>query len=450
MTSIWDYREKFLYETPLEPGDPLLTDLNEARGSYSRDRLLRDLGLDLKNKMLRIIPSGKLVLFGGHRGCGKSTELREIAAKLDGPGRYFVVQIDALKSLDINNLTYADVALVLAEALVEKVAAAGITVPQVFISRLENWCHEVLKTITSQNSTEGEAKIGAEASIGLPLVGKLFARLTTAIRSNTTYKTEIREKVRNSFTDLAEAFNTLLAKVQEQVAERDQGKTILFIVDGTDRLRGDEADAFFIRDIHQLRMLQANSIYCAPISIINEEGQIPQIYDLPFRLPMVKLHEKGSTERIPLAWARLREFVTRRLPLDNFDSQDTLDVLIGYSGGHPRDLLRLVNLCFQEIDEGPITAAVAQAAVKRFCTEYRRLVQPEDFAVLAEIDQQNKDYTPTTEQTRRMLYDLVLLEYNSFWWQSHPAVRSLDAYKAAQDKLHRAAANPDCPTEPAG
>lgn len=429
--SIWDYRKNFDYDTPLDPGDELLVNLNDARGDYSRKRLLRVLGVDVASNRLRDIPSGKCVLFGGHRGCGKSTELREIAAQLSGPQRYFVVQIDALKALDINNLTYADVALSLAEALARTVAEAGITVPDVFLSPLRDWFAQVSKTRSAESSASAELKTGAEAGIGLPLIGKLFASLTTAIRSNATYKTEIRENVRNSFTTLAERFNTLLTYIGEEIARQGKGAGVLFVIDGTDRLRGEEADTFFIRDIHQLRQLRANSIYCAPISVLNEQGQVAQNFDDIVRLPMVKLAEKGATQRIETGWQRLREFVLKRLPLDNFDDGDTLDHLIAHSGGHPRDLLRLVNLCFQELDQGPITRQIAEVATRRLSNEYRRLVQPDDFKLLVEIDQGLPEFTPTTEQTRRLLYDLVLLEYNSYWWQTHPAIRALDAYRTA-------------------
>lgn len=433
--SIWDYRKNFAYDEPLNPGDSRLVDLNQARGQYDRKRLLRTFGLH--GGELRDPPSGCCVLFGGHRGCGKSTELREIALSLKGPQHFFVIDIDAVKDLDINNLTYADMAVTLAQALIKAAEAAQIPVHSVFLSPFHDWYKQVSHLHLQEASASAELQAGIEATLGLPLLAKLFAKLTTAIRSNATYKTEIRENVRNSFTRLAEAFNTLLVHIEEQIIERGLGKSIVFVIDGTDRLSGIEADNLFIRDIYQLRQLQANCIYCAPISVLNEQGQIAQNFDAIFRLPMVKLAEKGEFEehqRISVAWNCLREFITSRLPLEYFDSPMTLDALIDCSGGHPRDLLRLVNLCFQEIDDGPITCEVAEIAVRRLCNEYRRLLQPEDWQQLVEIDGGDKEYTPATEQTRRMLYDLVLLEYNAYWWQSHPAVRMLEAYKKQKAK----------------
>ncbi|MGL4408039.1 MAG: hypothetical protein ACRCTU_06570 [Zoogloea sp.] len=434
MLDIWNYKKNFALDTPLDPGHPFLVDLNAARGEYHRGRLLREFGFQVGRGVLQEPVQSYCVLFGGHRGCGKSTELREIARQLEGPEAYFVVQIDALKSLDINNLQYADLALSMAEGLLEAARLAGLEIPPVFLTTLLGWFKQTIKSTNLERSQSAELQAEVELKAELPFISKLFASLRTAIRDNTTHKTEIRESVRNSFSDLAKHFNALLAKLEEEVAAQHKGQGVLFVVDGTDRLSADEACAFFIQDIHQMRLLQANCIYCAPISVLNEQGQVSQNFDAVFRLPMIKLGEKGApvstdpSSRIPAAWAQLREFVHRRLPAEGFDHPDTLDVLIAHSGGHPRDLLRLIKLCFQQLDEGPITRSVAETAARLLSNEYRRLVQPEDWPVLASIDQGPKEDTPNTPQTRRLLYDLVLLEYNGYWWQTHPAVRALPGY----------------------
>ena len=40
-----------------------------------------------------------------------------------------------------------------------------------------------------------------------------------------------------------------------------------------------------------------------------------------------------------------------------------------------------------------------------------------------------------TEARLRLLYDLVLLEYNSYWWCSHPLERTLRPYQNALTRL---------------
>ena len=80
--------------------------------------------------------------------------------------------------------------------------------------------------------------------------------------------------------------------------------------------------------------------------------------------------------------------------------------------------------------------------MRRLSGDYRRLVEPKDYELLARIDAADKSETPIDEQSRRLLYDLVLLEYDDFWWQSHPAVRDLPGYATAAAKIE--------PASPAG
>jgi energy-coupling factor transporter ATP-binding protein EcfA2 len=435
--SIWDYRDNLRFDEPLGPGDERLVELSQARGNYSRKRLYRQLGVDTEQDRLRSIPRGQYLLFGGHRGCGKSTELRIMADYLAHPDRFFVVFIDAVKSLDVNNLRYSDVLLAQGEALAAALQEKSIQVPPVYLSRLGDWFAQRVKTVERTRSLAAELKAGAKAEGGVPLLFKLFAELTTAIRTGTSYKEEVRLAVRDSFSELADAFNTLVDFVAVEVGKRGIGKALLFVIDGTDRLQRDEAETFFIHDIHQLRLVRTNFVYCAPITILTEEGQAAQSFDATFKLPMVKLYDKGAAKPAEDGLRCLREFLLRRLPRDCFASEATADLLVRYSGGHPRDLLRLASYCLQEVDEGPIAEPVARTAVHRLATDYRRLVEPLDYDLLVRIDAGDKSDTPIGEQSRRLLYDLVLLEYNDFWWQSHPAVRDLPGYDAARAKSDR-------------
>ena len=39
------------------------------------------------------------------------------------------------------------------------------------------------------------------------------------------------------------------------------------------------------------------------------------------------------------------------------------------------------------------------------------------------------------ERSRNLLYNLALLEYNNFYWCSHPVIREIDAYQVALKAL---------------
>lgn len=433
--SIWDYRDNLEYDLPLNPGDARLVPLNTARGDFSENRILKAVGVDPTTKVLRWRPGRLYVLFGGHRGCGKSTELRRLAAKLRGPDRYFVVFIDALAELDVHNLRYSDILLAQAKALVELLEAKNIVVEDVFLARLSDWFSQRVEQYGKTRDLATEIKAGAKAETGLPWVGKLFAELTNSVRLNSTYKEEVRTVVRNHFAELADAFNQLISRVCELVQERGLGRGVLFVIDGTDRLSGEDQQNFFVRDIHQLRLIESNFIYCAPIDLLTEEGQLRQNFDEVFRLPMVKLGAKGALTTDPAVRQLLRDFVFNRVPAPYFDGLDTVDYLIDHCGGHPRDLLRLLNYSFQDMRRDRLDRLAAESAIRRLATDYKRLLEPADYRLLAEIDLSPVDVTPVTEQTRRLLYNLALLEYNSFWWQTHPVVRTLSGYREARVAL---------------
>ena len=63
-----------------------------------------------------------------------------------------------------------------------------------------------------------------------------------------------------------------------------------------------------------------------------------------------------------------------------------------------------------------LTAADIEAAIKQLASEYRRFLEPEDYALLARIDS-DAIHAGNDERTRRLLYNLALLEYNDASWR---------------------------------
>ena len=69
-------------------------------------------------------------------------------------------------------------------------------------------------------------------------------------------------------------------------------------------------------------------------------------------------------------------------------------------------------------------------SIKQLASEYRRFLEPEDYTLLAKIDRDNT-HTGNDERTRKLLYNLALLEYNDgSWRRSHPVIRTLEGYRS--------------------
>jgi len=417
------------FEEPLTPSDPRLTDLSQVRGEFQESRLLYQLGILEADDPLSDAERKQYLLYGGHRGCGKSTALRQLKEKLHQSDRFFVVFIDALEALDINNLRYSDVVLAQAKGLFDALQKAEIQIDKIYLDRLEQWFDQRILSKTSKTDFAASIEGGVNAKGGIPWLADLFVKLQSAIKTNSTYKDEIRTEVRNHFSDFADAFNLLIRHAEEQIIGKDLGKRLLFIVDGTDRLRGEDAERFFVSDIYQLQQIESIFVYCVPVTLLSEHN----LHGFEaFRLPMIKLSEK-STSYVPSSAAAetLKQLISKRMSMDLFEDTYTVDYLIEHSGGHVRDLIRLMRYALREAQSKQVTREMAVRSVEQLATEYSRLIEQDDYKLLVEIDSKPADYVPVSKQTRRLLYDLVLLEYNSYWWQTHPVVRSLPAYRRA-------------------
>jgi Ni2+-binding GTPase involved in maturation of urease and hydrogenase len=100
-------------------------DSQEARGSeITFTRLARKFGWDPASNAFFALYE-KHILFFGHIGIGKTTELRRYALQLNASRRFYVVEVDVLAKLDRNNLQYTEVLMAMAETLLERLCFGG-------------------------------------------------------------------------------------------------------------------------------------------------------------------------------------------------------------------------------------------------------------------------------------------------------------------------------------
>ncbi|BBL74591.1 ATP-binding protein [Methylomagnum ishizawai] len=418
------------FDQPLAYDDPRYVDTAKARGNFNHTKIIRALMGGNPN-------GGNYFLYSGPIGCGKSTELRRLAVELHEPGQFYVVMLDTLERLDTHNLGYPDVLLALAAELLARIEGEGVVIDPMFLRNLTGWFSERIEKNERTRELAAEIKSGAEVQASIPFLCKLFASLTSSFKVNSTYKEELRTVVKNSYRDFSQAFNDLLVAARGALGRRGLGDRLLFLVDGTDRLSREDSKAFFIDNIHQLQQIQADFIYCAPIALVfNHRTFLLNIYTDLFHLPMIKLSEKSDLDEArpdPEGYAAMREMVLKRVAQELFDDLATLDYFIRYSGGNPRHLLRLLNYAYTEAESEFFDRAAAERAVKRYATDYRYQLAAEDFALLRRVDAL-EDVSQLSEDDRervgKLLYYGALLEYNSYWWRSHPVVRTLPAYVA--------------------
>ncbi|MEW6218889.1 MAG: ATP-binding protein [Thermodesulfobacteriota bacterium] len=428
--------QQLRFDQALASDDPRFVDTSAARGDFNRQKMIRAL---MAWRGEGAGQGGSYFLYTGHVGCGKSTELRRLARELHRPDGFSVIMLDTLQRLDPHNLSYPDVLFALAAELLAVLERDGWQVDPIFLHNLETWFAERVEKHDQTRELAAEIRTGAEGRTGIPFLGHVFARLTTSFKVNSTYKQELRTVVKNSFADFARAFNQLIVAADSAIGQIDSGRRVLFIVDGTDRLSREDGKAFFIEDIHQLQLIDSVFVYCAPISLVfDQRSFLPNIYTDLFHLPMIKLSEKtdlADAQPSPAGYEAMRRLILARVERALFDDDATLDYLIRYSGGNPRHLLRLLSYSYTEAEGERFDRRAAEKAVQRYATDYRYQLAAEDFALLQRVDSLDDPSRLSAQERERvgaLLYYGALLEYNSFWWRSHPLVRTLPAYLHAQ------------------
>ena len=410
--------------------DPRWVDTYSARGEASLKQIGQLLGVDLGERRLREPPDRGYYLFCGHRGSGKSTELRNLRNRFHNADLYHVVFADAAVELDVHNLRYQDILLHLAAKLAEQLDAAHCGIDPLHLEPLYEWFAERVEKHEQTKQFAQEARAGMEAAPSVPFLAKVFGSISVAFKTNASYKEELRLVLKNYFTDFADAFNKLVTRSQEVLDQR-----LLFVVDGTDRLHGDDADAFFRTDVHQLQQVKGLFIYCAPIHLAYE-GRAAQDFDSVLHLPMVKVeNEDGSPNEGGLSV--MRRMLELRADSKLFDAGVT-DRLARTSGGHPRELLHLLRYAFLHAKDERFGSESAERAVRSLASDYRRFLNPEDYRILASIDAGREVHEEEASRLNNLLYNLALLECNNFYRRSHPVVRTTDEYKRAVRRLERA------------
>ncbi|MBF0191139.1 MAG: hypothetical protein HQL99_08415, partial [Magnetococcales bacterium] len=198
------------FNTPLTPEDALYVDTEKARGDFTFNNIYHRLGIDSQTMELLKPMERQYLLFMGHVGCGKSTELLRLKENLHGPDHYYVIHFDISRELDFNNFQYVDLLFVCAQKLLTALKDEGLDIDPVYLGRLDRWFQQEIITRTQDRIFSAE--VSGEISAGLSFSGmlKLVSKVTSIFKTSSSHKRELREVVRSSFLEFADIFNELI------------------------------------------------------------------------------------------------------------------------------------------------------------------------------------------------------------------------------------------------
>ncbi|MCW6052737.1 hypothetical protein K4039_22345 [Lyngbya sp. CCAP 1446/10] len=334
-----------------KPDEPLrnqeLQDLYVRRDDSPVDSLVNLLAMDNT--------SAKFLL-AGHRGGGKSTELRRLEQKCVSD--YTVVWVDTDTALNKYNIGYAEVVVLIGLQIVAQLTKLGWNLPR----KLEKELLASLARVTYQD------KVTGGGNLELP---KLFKELGMLLKVGFQRETTTTREVRPALSEIVGKVNEIIA-----IAERDKPK-LLVIVDGLDRKDFGVALEMFSSSL--MTDINCHIVYAIPISLRYSSAfrQPMQSFDKCLDLaniPVFKCDDKArsTNETDRVGRHILTEVLQKRIAklnssYSNLFHPDALDLLCEKSGGVMRDLVRLARTSGEVAlrkKSSEISLSVAQDAVR--------------------------------------------------------------------------------------
>ncbi len=386
----------------------------------------------IKTHFLRSSPGFKL-LFGGHMGNGKSTELNKLIHAPEMQKQFAVIHFDIRKFLDTHDLEVVELLLTICFQLLSFAGEKRIPLAPYIrneFEKLEGFFRDRL-TIGSLHTDikDKEAGVQTEAGGGLSLPFlNLRALFYAKMKALAEYRKMVRKEYRPRLTELVELIKSLLVDLKAKLKTREP----LVVIDGLDRISSVKtAEKLFVEDGQNIAMLDnASMLLTVPISVIHSvksaqvESNIGKIWVL--KNLRLKDYNNQADDIAKENWRLMKQAVLKRLDEEKqLIEEKALDAAVYYSGGVFTTLINLVADAAVHAETQGETAIgekdMNQAVIEQKIKKTRPLSRTH-WEILLEIDQHKTFISEMDEKKLELLTGLFALEYinGDEWYSVNP------------------------------
>ncbi|MDE5083330.1 MAG: ATP-binding protein, partial [Trichodesmium sp. St18_bin1] len=371
-------------------------------------------------------------LFTGHIGCGKSTELWLLKQLLEAEG-FHVVYFESDKDLEMGDLDVSDILLTIARQVRESLNTReklNLDEPTRFKSIIEG----AIKLL----QTEIEISPEVELSFGI-------AKITAQAKDSPQLRSKLRDYLGPRSNGIIETINQeLLEPAHKKLKQRGKNGLVV-IVDNLDKVDSSpkpwgrpQPEYLFVDRGEQLASLHCHVIYTLPLALrfSNDFNTLTQRFKSdPQVLPMVSIQLRDGKE-FGEGMAKLRQLVlARAFPhleeqqrlekiTEIFDSTETLDYLCKMSGGHVRNILRILNDAIKKQKGLPISSENLNKVIQNFRNERTLAVEDEEWELLRQVAQTQK--VKGDDGYQRLIRSMFVYEYRDdegSWFDINPILK---------------------------
>jgi hypothetical protein len=424
-----------LTDRPLEPDEP------EYIGLYEDPALDLEDPVELLRRSIEWSPSNTSAqLLSGFRGAGKSTELRRLKRDLTRAG-YLVLLFDVGDYLSPSSpIDISDFVIVVAGALSDELDAAEV-LPR--SAKREGYWTRLTNFMQSRVEFESiTGKVGA-------------VNIKANLRTDPTFRRRLQEHAAGHLAELVSDMRTYVHETVNAIPADALGEGLVLIADSIENISGTITNAQDVQEsLERLFTSQAANLHLSGVHVV---------YTVPpwlkIRAPGISARFSGGLQMLHPMTVREREGkrVPRQPSLDALcrvvtargewerllGARDVLDRLALESGGHLRDLLRVLSEIVRRANRLPVDAPTVQRAITQVKSELLPIAI-EDARWLQRIAETNDASLEEIERLPRFvtfLDSLLVLCYRSDgedWYDVHPLVR---------DEVRELAASPRAAVE---
>lgn len=387
-------------------------------------------------------------LFTGHVGSGKSSEILNAKEILEQEYRYHVIYLNALETIDINDVYPTDILFSIAQKVYEE-----LELPNELLQNVERWFAEVVYETTQEKEYRAQIEAGLEMDTGIPLLGKLFAKLSGQISKGGSQRELIRRQLKKNMSELLRKVNDMLTAAESKL--RNKKKCLVLIIDELEKMAStdlseekERADVFFyVHNGHLLTGLRCHLICTVPIFLLNSksrtilEKNFDKIFELPViktkKMDSIKIWEPGIQVLTEIAYKRLQQFPNLG-ELGLFGGDETLLRQIAeFSGGQVRFFIYLIrnilSACrFEQVF--PVTPELLEHVFREEMRAYDMAIFDDRFEHLVNVAKTKKIRREEDNLVDfEMLQQGWVLAYTNYewWYDVMPVISRLERFQRA-------------------
>ncbi len=361
-------------------------------------------------------------LLSGHRGCGKSTELNKMSEKLTEKG-YHVKIINCGMDLDIFNIAYSDLFIIMGMALLEIIEESGFRIKNEILDNIIGFWDSGINIHVHQKMKKVFGRAGKleNTKDSLTNILDIFAVIKTDLKFNEEMRKEYHKKTGNSFSKWVQ----ILGDISDEIAKQATGKRPVVIFDGLDRLDTGNARALFYNHAAVLSCMKFPVIYTFPVTLLFDKGFMS--VENYFKIKIFPFIKTRTVEDIPFRNGIniIYKIIEKRADLSLFELS-VLEKLVWYTGGSLKDLFYVINSSAKRAmrrHSGTISEEDASYALEELKTSLIKRIEEKDYEFLLSIYNGNKKGITDRKMLLQMLQASVVLIYGTgCWYNLHPLV----------------------------